>query len=883
MHHRDSAASPPRLRIGRQLRRRGDVYTLEAWLELPAELSPKSVTKLLGCELEALPSRAEILLQRPGGTRTLVAVMTEILADDGGPRLRLERRQAQSTVFRHSEAVGAFGLWVGESASSFGPLELPGGRVPAGLPWTFTPGDTLPDPSWNLLGIGSLATTVQDLRVVVPAAWHPVADAGPVEALGTVEHLDATVYGVEGRLRLRDRAGHEVTIRNDQDGIAVAEVRLMGAAKGSLGGHAIFRGAPRVVAYDLEGQAKALPMAQWRPVMDPTAPRPDWKPISPACLGHVWLALEERGALRYLEEVRVVPPDLDIGFEPDGGPRRGRVRVTGHEGAEVSLEHRGESLAAASVDPEGVVFSVETAARSPEGIELGLSWDGDRHLKFTHPCPSRGARFIGRDHRPVEVESEIAIDRLSGMRVVATSLDENERFVLAARLLAEDVEEDLELVEQIPALGQGHCELDLGILQEPLRRILSASQLPEAGIRLRVESNGGPLPPHLIQVVRFEDTLTLDTAQGLVGVGEADPSALVLEAVPLWKPGSRAANLEPVDGGFDFALERREAGPWLLLGWQGDWCRFQPTVWTVGREGSKVEEESLSKLQRVLRIANPAKRTEALATEIERLCVQVDDAGWRQIDAAIARQSQMPAATFEVLRELVHHPEAAVGAIGRMTDAEGVSRVWTVLEQWPFAWRLIPLRAWVRTMTRLHESLANRLDVGPGGEDPAAERIESFCALAGAHRPFLRVVASWLRVTVLSAADAEAELRMPSVVFEGLLENERQALLQRAAERWWPRSQGSDAWLETRPHDLPDPMRRQLQLVRAMSAFKRPVLLAPIMAAYASALQLPTRPRFLFDLRRLRAFDNRFFDLTYEYALRLALTCLIDTDPEVLR
>ncbi len=908
---------PLGLRLNRWLRRCGERFELETQLKIPAQMEPQALAEFVGMAVEEVPSRAEILLQRPDGGRSLVAVASGVEATEGAAVLVVEAYPSKrGWRFRGVEGLGVFRLWIGEGTASHGPLEFAGCRLGRELPWAFAragdavredTGDDNSGDHWRFVAEGSFDSRQTSLAVFVPSGWQLDVDGGQAKALGEINAIAGAVYEVTGHARLRGPEAREVLIRTSQAVETATEMRISGA---TFGTGELFRGAPQVIAFDSNGedsngedsngQRQSVVDVEWRPAAgDPATGQTGqlpWRPMSSECLGQVQLRVVEDGAWRFLEQLAVAPVDLEVDLERGAG-RQGKFALSGLTGAEVSIGEvpglstnvRSEVRRDFGQEESKFVVVVEVAveAERPAGVRLPLTlnleltWDLRRRLTLQVPFPSRGVCFIGADGRTLKTEEQIPVDRLTGVRALATTFDDGENFALTGRLLAEDVTYDVELYEPIPRLGQGYFEMDLGLFQEPLRRMLSASQDLDAEVRLWVEADGGgALPPRRIQVARFDSPLALDEETGEAAITESNlGSELIVEALPLWKPESQPMVLEATEGGdtFRFDPKAREAGPWLLLGWDGDGCRFRPTLWMVGDEGKAVHEDTLSPLQQAIRIADRKSRRQALATEMARLAETPGDPGWAQVEGSIERQHLLPAATFELLRELIQHPAAAVGALTHAPNKERFAHAWSVLEQLPFAWRLVPLRAWMQAVEGLHHTHVAQHAQAAGTGESADEQLRSFLDLMGSHRPFLKTLAAWLQLRLLGEEDP-SELGAPTFVLEGILEAERQSLFARTTEDWWPRAPQSSEWLAVEMQ-WPDVLKRQLRVSKAVSAFKRPVLTAPLLAAFASALDLPTQPFFLFDMRRLRAFDARFFDATYENGLRLALAVAGDEIP----
>ncbi len=833
----------------------------------------QALADLVSMPVDEVPLRAEIQLQRPDGGRSLVAVTSGVEAPGGGAELMVESYPSKrGWRFRGAEGLGTFRLWIGEGTDSHGPLELAGGRLGTELPWTFVPAPDSAsaqdaDECWRFVAQGSCASSQPSVAIFVPIGWQLEVDDGQATALGEIDEVDGAVYEVTGEAQLQGPESRKVTIRTGQATESLTEYRLSGETFGTSD---CFCGVPEVLAFEANGELQAPVDVEWRPVAVSVAigePSEEvWRPMSSDCLGQVELRVIDSGSLRFLERLDIVPTEFEVGLD-----RQGRILLSGLANADVE---EAPGLECEVRDNSSVFITVEVDRKSPPTFEIGLTWDAQRRLTLPVPYAIRGAAFIGPAGVPLEPEAQIPVDRLSGIRAFATSLDDGESFALTARLLAEDVLYDVELYEPIPRLGTGYFEVDLGLFQGSLRRMLSASQELDAEVRLWMESDRGPLPPRRIQVARFEAPLELDKTSGEATVTDSNPgSELCVEALPRWQPEAPPLVLEATEAGnaFRFDPAQREAGPWMLLGWDGDICRFRPTLWTVGAEGKAVEEGSLSPLQQAIRLDDKELRHQALATEVARLAESPGDPGWAQVAGSIERQYLLPAAPFELLRELIQHPAAAVGALARASDQDSFGHAWSVLEQMPFVWRLVPLRAWLQAVEGLHRTRQAAAKDSDSGES-AGEQLQSLLERMGAHRPYLKTVAAWLQLRLLGVEDP-SELGAPAFVLEGILEAERQSLFSRTADDWWPRAPQASEWTSAESR-LPDVLRRQLRVAKTVSSFKRPVLTAPLLAAFSSALDLPTQPFFLFDMRRLRTFDARFFDATYENGLRLALSVI---------
>lgn len=884
------------IHFDRFLLRRGDAFVMEAQLELPPTLARQPFADLLEREIDELPSRTQLLLQQPDGRRRLVAMVSEVQTHDG-LSMCLEPTVARDSLrFSGGAAAGSFFLWLGEGLDLSGPKNVCGGALPDALPWIFAAPEDPSSDRWPWLGSGSLSTRRPQLRVALAEGWR--VEHGSAEAIGRLG--DRILYQLSAPCRLGDDRDAFVVLRAGADSDRL-DYRLAGQRQ-MFGSRPIFLGPPRVWVCDEEERAlDAVISVQWRPVGESGFWR-EFQHHAPtgaadACLGRVWLRVIEDGALRWLEQVEVLPAGFEIGLQPGPTPAEGEIVLDNIAGARVALaaDQPADQVAGEvrETTSDRATMVVRAPGVIPAQVELVLDWGAERRLVLPVPFPSRRALFVDRDGHSLAIDHQIASDRLSGIRAIAGTGHADEKFFINAQLvlpeeaMAQEVAsaalQHLGHTEEIPQRGPGWFELDVGHLREVFLRLLIAADHLDASLHLRIESDRDVLPPCPIHVGRFDAPLVVDADRGLVELPDAAAgSESRVEAYPLWRPEDPPSVLERQSPGFGLAAVERQPGPWLLLGWEGDWCRFRPVVWQAGageaKKGAEApREETLSAIQRALRLESVEERRSALTEGIEALAGDLADPGWAQVMACLERQSTLPAAVFELLRVLSSSSEAAVGALLLSSETQ-LARTWRTLQQYPFTWRLVPLRVWRRMADRFAAAQNGQGGDAVGAGNATRELLDRLAR----HRPFLRAVADWLRSAVLGE-ELSQELRFPLVVYEGVLEQERQDLMRRAAERWWPHSAvGFGDWLPRR--DLPNTLRQQLQRTRDKPGYMHAMLQAPLLTAFACVLDRgPAPERFLFTIHRLREFDSRFFDNSFEFGLRLALSVALEEDWDTLR
>ena len=111
------------------------------------------------------------------------------------------------------------------------------------------------------------------------------------------------------------------------------------------------------------------------------------------------------------------------------------------------------------------------------------------------------------------------------------------------------------------------------------------------------------------------------------------------------------------------------------------------------------------------------------------------------------------------------------------------------------------------------------------------------------------------------------------------LENARQALLHAHAEDRWPSGPIFSNW-RARAGTLPKEIEDLWHIGLEGAHYRVPVLNAPAVAAIAAACGIAVDRPLVFELRRLRSFDEQWFDEAYSYMLAIAIGTLLEQDPQ---
>ena len=196
-----------------------------------------------------------------------------------------------------------------------------------------------------------------------------------------------------------------------------------------------------------------------------------------------------------------------------------------------------------------------------------------------------------------------------------------------------------------------------------------------------------------------------------------DVERLRVEAVPLWDPDAEISALEPVpglSGRWQFSPDRRESGPWVIVGKDGDWNRIRPLLWEVpGKDDQMLLQDFDPKERGALETAVCISDTHERAAALDRLLVALAEdcshPDWHQVYASIRRFRGLPAATLDLTDRIISTPCVAMMALLGASDTTMLSSVWSLLEELPFLWSLLPVKDWVATGRYFESSLRSEL------------------------------------------------------------------------------------------------------------------------------------------------------------------------------
>ena len=894
-------ASTPKstLRMTRTLTLQSGAWHLQGEITVPGSMTRPELSSILGNINGQMGSRFELYAMNTDQDTTLLALASE-RTRGSDTHLLLERPPRTRSGIRGPVAAEAHSLYVGSGHTRLGPIPLPGAGALSSLPWVFV-SRSEGDSKLEFLGEGTVRTCYPEAWVAVTpdTTLVPVGGDAHCESLGPIADIDRSLYRIAGEVCFRDAEDGHCVVRTRAPTEIAWDYRLVGEILSyKADGTPIYLGRPRVWVYDAKDKSsQALPETlEWRPFNSASR----WLPLSGGMLGKVHLHHAVDGQLRFRTSLIILPSDFRLKIHHGSSYREGSIELSSFGDAEVGWRDvpgvtiRRDPSAAGGV----ALLKCEASGEPPANLIFVLRWNSGAQAELCVPFPARGGRFLDGDEQVLPNNAPVSLDRLGRIRATAISTNPGERFSVSGKLAANDIPTELLRVvwvhEPLRTVAPGRHEIPLSVLQPRLHQMFSSTADTNAYINLSIE--GAP-STHQLHVRRFDLAFVPHRDSDQVGITERDLgrcdaatlSRLTVEALPLWEPGSEAVALTGMwsegmpTGRWPIDSARMSPGPWLVSGWEGDWCRVQPMLWNVPGPQQAVPDECLS-LAGAVRVIDPDQRIRALDKVIDRLVNDPGHSDWELVEQYFTVLRDLPATTLDLMDRLIREPKAIALAVLR-ADQSLFTATWSLFEQLPFSWHLMPIAAWLQAAKTLAEAYRTQLAEYQG--DPEAivfAAFQPFFDRSPEQMAYMKLVSERMQEVVFPTNSPPAPHLLALArtlegqdAFRRRRQEAEQDLLRVNANATWPQARAIGDWRSMHMARLPPALSGLWINPLPGTRFRTAILNAPIVAALSSAQGSAPPQALVYEVKSLRSFDIRWFDEAYVYTLAMALG-LIDAE-----
>jgi hypothetical protein len=866
-----TATERQKIRWRRLLIRKDDEWVIEQRIELPNSIPGASLQEWTN--KTTLPSRLRLLLHTINGFEQ-IALLTRMRGEGVDALYRCEQLRGNAGKLSGPTMLAGVRLRLSDGVDECC-LPAQGNQEWGPLPWVFRVSE---GHEFESIGEGSVRCRDNNL-LVLPPTDGIFEGTGSAEFVGRVDPLKREVYKITGVVEWKHPKLGMCRFRCASEEESRETYQLAGRSLGgSMEDNPPFLGMPTLLALGREGNSQRVihdARLEWRPVGSGGGV---WRTDNQACTGEVWVRhRDETGAQLLLRKARVVPAAARIIIERVGGAQNEvgtvglnglgecRIECAALPGCRFEIRSQPESIAIDCLSEPGLPLAQ---------FEAVISWGDGRFMTLQLPIPRQGAAFV-RAGRPIRPGGRIALERLAAVHALVQAPAGIRRFHLDAKIKScHELNCNLTLHETIRLDDNGRGQFDLHRIQERLSSLLALTGELDATADLElVDSEGNSAVE--IEVGLFDWVFTPDYDNNLLSLpttqieqlGDDWEQRLAIRMMRLWKPEAPPIPLERYGSTISWIVpDGLEAGPWLVLGEDGNWPRFRPVLWRVDGEFEPCD----SALVQAIRERDRSTRHELLHCLANSLAEDPGHQDWAGFFEYLHLTSRYPASTFDLFGHLANTPDALVLALLKSGD-EDFDAVWSLADHLPFSWHLVPIDSWQRAAGRYVAFLRDALSDLEEGENLVWESFQGIRGRVTTRQPFFRQVCDWLSGASFPNQPIDNVLTVARFVphtITNLINEEEQKLQERhEAEERYPDGPQVMEWRHR--SDYPQEFRYQNH-----AKPYRPVRCAPFVSAQIALAGASYDESLLFELHKLRNFDKEWFDAAFAFALCLGLTHL---------
>ena len=849
--------------------------TLQGWqvwktLDFPERLSDEQMISLLEQSSSSPIPRFRMVLQTPEGSDT-VALLTLHRQGDNTSYRREWLHRAGHIKLDGIHVSAPHKILLNAVDTSY-PVSVHNDEPWGDLPWVFIGGET--DGKWEWLTEGSAKTKREVALVAVIGDISPTAaSAGEALNIGYIPSVGRTLYKVTGKTQFHSPAGGDYVVCCQAEADSDESYWLRGDTVSEVSNERpIFRGLPRIIASTQAGGVyEPKGKVQWRPLYEAGT----WRTDEAGCCGKIWLRfIDESGAERIRRQAEIVPRTFRIKRTVGTNLFPGNYQIHGVPCIHVLAP----SNPVVTVQPigQGIQLSCPSIHEtSIESIRLRLAWAEAEAFEMMLPYPQRGAAFTF-DGKVLFDHSVVPLGRLGGLQLFIQDQTDSGRFTLDVALEGST----LGFRQKLPPLQHGCLQFLLDSERERLASLLASTNERDASVKIQVISGGTRLAT--VIVARFDVAMQPDREQCRVSIndkslqrlGNGWKSRIHMEMLPLWKPNSEEfTTLQLVEGSDSVWMipAGLPPGPWWVIGQDGNWARFRPLLWSVKNlEPTKdtPEKESALSLGEIIKIVDEQQRKQYLNNLMLALGNAPEHPDWELIFAYLELSREFPPSTLDAMTHLVAHP-ATLALLLLKSNDDNFNRAWSLSEQMPFSWSLIPAKTWAEAANLYYDTLRNSLAAFDWGEQAVIDGFKHFYQRMCQQRSSWQPLGDWLREQLFPKAPIngnsllwQARLKGDAQLKETIRQHEEGLQERHGADEQWP--------ISSEVMSVANQLEENYRYQHLRSPF-RPVRCAPFVAAHICLTGIQPSPLLVYELRLIRAFDPEWFFKIYSIAIALGL------------
>lgn len=807
-----------------------------------------------------------------------------------------------------------------------GGIALPGGEslISSNAPSVFIADGE----RYRFAGVGDLRLPGAEAVLAIPddCDLEPFGDsAATIEQVG---QLDIDGDGEKTLLLWRITGNVRVFDANDAWAVRLGQTRMLSGSLVLEGRRVaypsrpwpVFRGKPRVVRYDDQGQRVAVIKGlHWfaagsKTVVDPT------HYTGPVDL-QVFEKEERIGRFRFF----LISARSSESFVSGSLAEEATIDFSGWGFTNLSVESEQVETRALPTSTQGHSLSLHTASMPPRDLLVYLRWLGSpNECRILMPYPATGGRAFDTEGAPIINGSVISLRCAAGVSILVFDQNPNEpkkyEVELELRGDALSSRSNSSPSRHTVPITKGFAEVRLLDLYNEIETLLSLSNELDAHVEVRLIA--GTKRSFSINISRYD--VALRPKVMAIGLAEEDLERMELDQISGCKVLA-SSMLDPAEdpltltqvmsdntpcGVWGIADLKPGLAPWLIYPAPDSMLQFRPL--SIGGGFASADEEDTGDdafsgcaLPRAIRIPDATTRIDAIDAVLVAMAGDYNHDSWSMFDGLWTAFSQLPLCSIDTFKALATRPEVVVAMLFRsdLPPAQLSSHVRQLKQQLGVALELVGMKAWRKEIDKFKTYWYQKL-----GDDTAGQIIpillQDRLKTLAQELPGLQINIACLQFEFLDDAPPQVmlqlqkDLQTEKGVHLNRLWHGEDSLLQRlllrvhADDVAWPEprfftDKAAPAFLDTIQSD-PN-LTRETGLLKEFfwfqnNDFKISAANIPVLCALWCALDLPLdwwrAPANRLALQRLRAFDPLWFEDAYQHAFAACIgLSLIDPAP----
>jgi len=754
--------------------------------------------------------------------------------------------------------------------------ELIGGyHLDTELPWLFRQVDS----QWMLHGTASQSVKDKNAIAFIPSIYSHKGEDETTEIVNLGHLFSDNIYMITGSaICYTDEIKYKLSAGVDE---SIVHYHLSGQLHPyDSVPREIFIGIPDLVQRNLI-TGTSLRKKSYQLLAKPLGVDTAWRPLSQVDTGYYELRLYDTdGYIKLRKRVGILNSDFSFNICPDKNDvSSGCIHNESVENCQINV---GSKDVLTHINQSGTSTVIQLKAESSPPLSVNISLlpkKQHRELLLKFPFPSKGALLFDQNGQLIPFSSQLFLSNLKGYRIKV--FDEKFNLMKQVELTFSLIDpsiapinlHDLYIRKKMRLKGE-MTEFSIYNWMESIDSLMSISTSLDSMVRITMNLHGHE--EFRLDIRRYENEISAHWNEGIIEFDSKKVKQLTIDilektkvsALFLNQPEQDNSNLTALSsentliGRWNFAPEKRQAGPWLIYPHADSQVKFRPLLWNVGiSEGMFVFNLSdIDTLPKAICVPDQELRNSSIHQVLRLMAGDLKHKSWAYLDNLWQKTSHLPMSTFDVWKVTVNETRflACLFILERHDIIERFEM------ELPLIWELVQLKDWENAL----KAYQNKLSMTLGEEDKELinELLQKKIIKIESLGISMVSIGQILRKNILNEKTlAQEVMQQKGTDFfrDYLLNPIFQEILRRHSGNEWPTVLSTT--INQRYQKLPS---NYSELLQTYQPFQNSVVYLPLILAVrvlsTNEQNWPSSTTELFKIQELKRFDEDWFSTVFQ-------------------